>query len=72
VSWAIQIPHRSREESLVEVAGYARHLARPEDCEVVRQLVIQACVDGGEQGVLRIPESELKRRAQGAVREADA
>jgi hypothetical protein len=31
----------------------------------MRQLVIQARLVGGEQGVLRIPASEVKRLAQG-------
>jgi hypothetical protein len=44
--WAIQVPHRSRDESLVDVAGHARHLETDEDRQVCRQLVISARLDG--------------------------
>lgn len=46
MTWAISIPHRSRDESLVDVAAHARHLGLDEDRTTVRQLVIQARLDG--------------------------
>ena len=45
--WQVQIPHRSRRDSLVDVAALARHVpGQDEDRNALRQLVIQAQVDG--------------------------
>ena len=47
MTWSISIPHRSRRDSLVDVAALVRHVAgQDEDRNVLRQLVIQAQVDG--------------------------
>ena len=45
MSWTIRIPHRSRDESLIDVASHARTLG-PDEGPVTRQLVIQARLDG--------------------------
>jgi hypothetical protein len=42
--WTIRVPHRTREDSLVDVAGLARTL--PDDRAVARQLAINARLDG--------------------------
>jgi hypothetical protein len=44
VNFTIQIPHRSRDESLVDVAGYTRVLGQ--DGPAIRELVIAARLDG--------------------------
>jgi hypothetical protein len=44
MSWTLRIPFRSRDESLVDVASYARTLGQ-DDARVVRQIVLQAYTD---------------------------
>jgi hypothetical protein len=44
VSWEIRIPFRSRDDSLADVAGAARHLGDKEEAAVVRQLVLDAAL----------------------------
>ena len=44
--WQILIPHKSRDESLIDVASHARLLEQDEDREVTRQIVLQAHIDG--------------------------
>ena len=47
MTWSISIPHRSRRDSLVDVAALVRHVpGQDEDRNALRQLVIQAQVDG--------------------------
>ncbi len=46
MTWSISIPHRSRRDSLVDVAALVRHVpGQDEDRNALRQLVIQAQVD---------------------------
>ena len=45
MTFTISIPHRSADESLVDVAGHARHLGQDES-RIMRQIVIQARLDG--------------------------
>ena len=44
--WTIAIPHKSLDESLVNVAAHCRHLPEPVDAQVQRQIVLQARLDG--------------------------
>ena len=47
MTWSISVPHRSRQDSLVDVAALVRHApGRDEDRSALRQLVIQAQIDG--------------------------
>lgn len=45
MTFHISIPHRSRDESLVDVASHARHLGQ-DDARVTRQIVLSAWTDG--------------------------
>ena len=48
MTWSISIPHRSRQDSLVDVAAHCRHLpGQDEDRAAARQLVISARLDHG-------------------------
>lgn len=44
--WQIHIPHRSRDESLVDVASHCRKLGQ-DDARVMRQIVFSAQIDRG-------------------------
>ena len=45
MSWTIEIPHRSRDESLVDTAANVRHLPA-DDRGVMREIVLGARLDG--------------------------
>jgi hypothetical protein len=46
-SWQISIPHRFRDESLIDVGSHCRHLGQDDDRTVMRQIVISAQIDSG-------------------------
>ena len=47
MTWQIRVPFRSRQDSLVDVAALVRHVpGQDEDRSALRQLVIQAQIDG--------------------------
>ena len=45
--WTISIPHRRRDESVVDVMSHCRHLPRPDDARVMRQIVLGLRLDDG-------------------------
>lgn len=47
MDWSISIPHRRRDESVVDVMSHCRHLPRPDDARVVRQIVFGLRLDRG-------------------------
>jgi hypothetical protein len=42
VNWRIDLPHRSRADSLLDVGAMARHLPDPERAKVTRELALAA------------------------------
>ncbi len=46
MSWQIQLPYRSRSDSLVDVAEAARELPSGDDRAIARQIALGALVDG--------------------------
>lgn len=47
MDWSISIPHRRRDESVVDVMSHCRHLPRPDDARVMRQIVFGLRLDDG-------------------------